>query len=48
MAEAAWEEIESGKKPEQVTPFWRLIEPGYNITQKLVVCQLLFDGFPIK
>lgn len=35
VAEAAWEEIESGKKPEQVTPFWRLIEPDSNIAQKL-------------
>jgi hypothetical protein len=35
VAEAAWEEIESGKKPEQVTPFWRLIEPGSSIAQKL-------------
>lgn len=35
VAEAAWEEIASGKKPEQVTPFWRLIEPGSSIAQKL-------------
>lgn len=35
VAEAAWEEIESGQKPEQVTPFWRLIEPGSSIAQKL-------------
>jgi hypothetical protein len=35
VAEAAWEEIESGKKSEQVTPFWRLIEPGSSIAQKL-------------
>lgn len=35
VAEAAWEEIESGKKPEHVTPFWRLIEPGSSIAQKL-------------
>jgi hypothetical protein len=35
VAEAAWEEIESGKKPEQVTPFWRLIEPNSTIAQKL-------------
>lgn len=35
VAEAAWEEIESGKKTEQVTPFWRVIEPDSNISQKL-------------
>jgi len=35
VAEAAWEEIESGTKSEQVTPFWRVIEPGSSIAQKL-------------
>lgn len=35
VAESAWEEIESGKKTEQVTPFWRVIEPGSSIAQKL-------------
>lgn len=35
VAEAAWEEIESGRDPAQVTPFWRVVEPGFNIAQKL-------------
>lgn len=29
------EEIELGKKPEQATPFWRLMEPDSTIAQKL-------------
>lgn len=35
VAEAAWEAIEAGKDPSQVTPFWRAIEPGSSIAQKL-------------
>ena len=41
VAEAAWEEIESGKKPSQATPFWRVIEPSSNVAQKLA-CGLEF------
>ena len=35
VAEAAWEEIEAGKEPDQVTPFWRVIEPNSTIAKKL-------------
>ncbi|GAQ00010.1 hypothetical protein [Leptolyngbya sp. NIES-2104] len=35
VAEAAWEEIEAGKASEQVTPFWRVIEPDSSLAQKL-------------
>ena len=35
VAEAAWEEVEVGKKTGEVTPFWRVIEPGSSIAQKL-------------
>lgn len=35
VAEAAWEEIQAGKDPSQVTPFWRVIEPNSTIAQKL-------------
>jgi hypothetical protein len=35
VAEAAWEEIQAGKDPSEVTPFWRVIEPGSSIAQKL-------------
>jgi hypothetical protein len=35
VAEAAWEDIEAGKDPSQVTPFWRVIEPNSTIAQKL-------------
>ncbi|MCU0760965.1 MAG: hypothetical protein MUF07_17440 [Steroidobacteraceae bacterium] len=34
-AEAAWEELESGREVEDVTPFWRAIEPGSTIAKKL-------------
>lgn len=35
VAEAAWEDIQTGKDPSQVTPFWRVIEPNSSIAQKL-------------
>ncbi len=35
VAEAAWEEIQAGKDPEQVTPFWRAIEPESSVAKKL-------------
>ncbi|PZV18847.1 MAG: hypothetical protein DCF20_01975 [Pseudanabaena sp.] len=35
VAEAAWEEIEKGKEPDLVTPFWRAIEPSSSIAKKL-------------
>lgn len=34
-AEAAWEELESGRSIDEVTPFWRAIEPGSTIAKKL-------------
>jgi hypothetical protein len=34
-AEAAWEELESGRAVGEVTPFWRAIEPGSTIARKL-------------
>jgi hypothetical protein len=41
VAEAAWEEIGMGKEPNQVTPFWRVIEPSSSVGQKLA-CGLEF------
>jgi hypothetical protein len=35
VAEAAWEDIQDGKDPSEVTPFWRVIEPGSSIAGKL-------------
>lgn len=35
VAERAWDELQSGAAPEQVTPFWRVIEPGSTIAKKL-------------
>jgi hypothetical protein len=35
VAEAAWEEIAAGQGSKQVTPFWRMIEPGSSIAKKL-------------
>ena len=35
VAEAAWEELEDGAEVDQVTPFWRVIEPDSKIARKL-------------
>ena len=35
LAEAAWDEIDAGKSVNEVTPFWRVIEPGSAIAKKL-------------
>lgn len=35
VAEAAWEEIQSGHAPDRVTPFWRVIDPGSSLAKKL-------------
>lgn len=35
VAEAAWEDIQAGKAPNQVAPFWRVIEPDSNLAKKL-------------
>lgn len=35
VAEAAWEDIQAGKASNQVTPFWRVIEPDSNLAKKL-------------
>jgi hypothetical protein len=35
VAEAAWEEIAAGKDPSEVTPFWRIVEPGSPLAKKL-------------
>jgi hypothetical protein len=35
VAEAAWEQIESGADTEDVAPFWRVIEPGSTLAKKL-------------
>lgn len=35
VAEAAWEDIQAGKAPDQVTPFWRVIDPNSNLAKKL-------------
>jgi hypothetical protein len=34
-AEAAWEEMQQGKKPSKVTPFWRIISPQSTTAKKL-------------
>jgi hypothetical protein len=34
-AEAAWEDLESGRGVDEVAPFWRVIEPGSTIAKKL-------------
>jgi hypothetical protein len=35
LAEAAWDDLHAGKDVEEVTPFWRVIEPGSGIAKKL-------------
>ncbi len=35
VAEAAWEQIESGADLADVTPFWRVVEPGSTLAKKL-------------
>lgn len=35
VAEAAWEDIQSGTDPSQVTPFWRAIAPDSTLANKL-------------
>lgn len=35
VAEAAWDEIESGTPLNQVTPFWRIIAPNSPLAKKL-------------
>ncbi|MGG6298176.1 hypothetical protein ACQ4M4_27600 [Leptolyngbya sp. AN02str] len=35
VAEAAWEDIQSGQEPSQVTPFWRAIAPNSTLAKKL-------------
>jgi hypothetical protein len=35
LAEAAWDELHAGKGVHEVTPFWRVIEPGSVIARKL-------------
>jgi len=34
-AEAAFEQFISGRKPEEITPFWRVIQPGSKMASKL-------------
>jgi len=35
LAEAAWDDLDAGKRVQDVTPFWRVIEPGSAIAKKL-------------
>ena len=35
VAEAAWEQLQKGAPIEQLTPFWRVIEPADKVAQKL-------------
>ena len=37
VAEFAIDEMEQGKAPAEVIPFWRIIEPGDKITKKLSI-----------
>ena len=34
-SEAALEEIGNGKAPDDVTPFWRVVDPGSKLAKKL-------------
>jgi hypothetical protein len=34
-SEAAWEGIQHGKDPSEVTPFWRAVQPGSSLAEKL-------------
>lgn len=44
VAEAAWEDIQAGKAPDQVTPFWRVIEPNSNLAKKLTCGSEFIDA----
>jgi hypothetical protein len=35
LAEAAWDELQAGKDVHEITPFWRVIEPGSVLARKL-------------
>ena len=35
ISEAAYEEYEAGTKPEDITPFWRAVEPYSKLADKL-------------
>ena len=35
LAEAAWDDLHAGKGVHEITPFWRVIEPGSVIARKL-------------
>jgi hypothetical protein len=37
LAESAWDDLHAGKAAHDVTPFWRVIEPGSAIAKKLRV-----------
>lgn len=42
-AEAAHEELVAGKKPSDVTPFWRIIPPKAKVRQKLTFGDAIVD-----
>lgn len=35
VAEAAWDDIEAGVPASDVTPFWRVVDPGSPLAKKL-------------
>lgn len=35
VAEVAWDELEEGADPKDVTPFWRIVEPESKLAKKL-------------
>ncbi len=35
VAEGAWDQLQDGKTPDEVVPFWRIVEPGSTIAKKL-------------
>lgn len=35
VAESAWEQIQAGKAPSEVAPFWRVVEPKSPLAKKL-------------
>lgn len=41
VAENAWEQMQQGKKPSRVTPFWRMVDPA-SATAKKLACGIDF------
>lgn len=35
VSEAAWEDLQAGSDPDHIAPFWRVVEPGSRLAQRL-------------